>query len=720
MRIRRAGYAVSLMILLSVGAMAAASEGTDGPNYAPSQKEFYLNQADMAFLQPGLNIKIQSVQVTGTTVVVTFSLTDGNNQGLDRAGANTPGTVTTSFILARIKPGDTQYTSYTTRVQLSPITGVSATQAGTDTGGSYTTVDLANGVYKYTFGFKLPADDPADATHTVGVYGTRDLRTIANNLGLTQLASIGIYYSNDTFNFTPSGKAVSQVRDVVTTAACNECHDPLALHGGSRRETRLCILCHQPQTIDPDTGNTVDFKVMIHKIHQGAFLPSVMNHGLNPLGTSGSGTGTTATGATAGPIAPGTVPAGKRYQIIGFSPTPVDFSGVVWPQDTRNCVTCHQGTTQSDNYKTNPTRVACGSCHDDVNFDTGANHAGGAQLDDTKCTICHPADTGLEFDFSVVGSHTIPTKSKQLTGLVINITGVTGTTPGSKPTVSFTLADKKGNPLALSALGALAFTMAGPTSEYTYPTGRPATENALTAAVASGSGYKYTFTTGAIPAGSKGSFTIGAQGFRNVTIPGSLLGQSFAVRDMAKNTLVNFSVDGSATAARRAIVDLKNCNGCHETLALHGGSRTDTAYCVTCHESQGTDNSTPAQTINFRTHIHRIHTGAELENPWVFGNTNYNGLEFPGDRRNCTECHVASPPTYTLPVATKVFPVNPSGFYSPWGPAASACLGCHDGQDAAAHAFLQTAAFPNGTAVESCTVCHEEGADFAVTRVHAR
>ena len=134
-----------------------------------------------------------------------------------------------------------------------------------------------------------------------------------------------------------------------------------------------------------------------------------------------------------------------------------------------------------------------------------------------------------------------------------------------------------------------------------------------------------------------------------------------------------------------------------------------------CHNPTSADTQTPPQTVNFRTHIHRIHTGVDLENDWTInGTNNFNGVEFPGDRRDCAKCHVNNSNLLPLPdglADTK----TPRLFYSPLKPAASACLGCHDGEDAAAHTYVMTAPFG-----ESCPVCHEEGADFAVSKVHAR
>ena len=82
-----------------------------------------------------------------------------------------------------------------------------------------------------------------------------------------------------------------------------------------------------------------------------------------------------------------------------------DFSTVAFapPNTVRNCVFCHQGGAQSDNWKTKPSRAACGSCHDDINWATGQSttggkpHAAGPQQDDKSCKTCHPADDRLDW-----------------------------------------------------------------------------------------------------------------------------------------------------------------------------------------------------------------------------------------------------------------------------------------------------------------------------------
>jgi OmcA/MtrC family decaheme c-type cytochrome len=97
------------------------------------------------------------------------------------------------------------------------------------------------------------------ATHTIGVYWNRNLTEF----------NLGTNYASATFNFVPNGSAVVNTHDIVKTATCNNCHDQLAFHGGSRRGIELCIMCHTAQTTNAGTGNTVDFKVFLHKAAYG-------------------------------------------------------------------------------------------------------------------------------------------------------------------------------------------------------------------------------------------------------------------------------------------------------------------------------------------------------------------------------------------------------------------------------------------------------------------
>jgi OmcA/MtrC family decaheme c-type cytochrome len=724
MKIRKSYPAFLILFLLGVG-LTIAGDGIK-PTYTSSEKAYYLTDAQASFVRPGLKLVIQKVEFDPLpNVSVTFRISDDADQPLDRLGIQTPGTVVMQFILSRIRPGDTQYTNYVLRTFNSALLGTVQdpwSDPANATDSAYT--DLGNGVYKYTLAQKLPPDFDVNSTTTIGVQAGRDL----TGFGLKR------YVANATLDFVPSGAPVTQVRDVVRIENCNQCHDPLAWHGGGdRRDTKLCVLCHTPQNRDPVTGGTLDFKVIVHKIHMGARLPSVSGTALNVLGVSGikptGSTATIATGATPAPLPPGyKAPSGKPAIINGD-----DVSNIVFPQDVRNCTTCHKGGSQSDNWKNNPSRAACGSCHDDVDFATGKNHDGGVQTDDSKCSTCHPADTGLEFDLSVAGVHTMPWKSKQLKGLKVAITGITAQ-PGSKPTVTFTVTDNANNPVALSGLGRLYFTISGPTSDYAYllpatgfqgvfgntPGNNPWQENALLTATSGPSGGSYTFVA-SLPSDATGTWAIGAEAFRDVAISGSLVGQTFTVREFAYNPVYYFSVDGSAVVPRRKVVDvLTKCNVCHETFAFHGGSRRNaTEYCELCHNPNHVDEPPKGQTptaVNFRTMVMGIHMSDQLDEPLLVNTRNYKGLRFPGDPRDCAKCHVTDPaPTFTVPVPDGLIPtVDPSFFYSPLQPTASACLGCHNGEDAAAHAYQMTAPFG-----ESCPVCHQEGADFAVTKVHA-
>ena len=293
----RSAVQAGAVLALMAGSLALVS--APKPPFNKHQKGFYANPQLIAFVRPGLVVAIESANIADDgTITAQFKVTDPQGLPLDRTGVYTPGAVSTSFIAATINKGDEQYTAYTTRLQTSPITKVSATQAGTDSGGTYQQV--GDGEYIYTFHTKAPTTLDRSATHSIGVYSSRNLTEF----------DLGTSFADNVYTFTPNGSAVKETRDVVKTAACNQCHNPLSAHGGARKSVELCVLCHTPQTVDPDTGNTVDFKVMVHKIHAGASLPSVQAEG--------------------------------KYQIIGFGQSVNDYSTVVFPADVRNCQFCHE------------------------------------------------------------------------------------------------------------------------------------------------------------------------------------------------------------------------------------------------------------------------------------------------------------------------------------------------------------------------------------------
>ena len=134
--------------------------------------------------------------------------------------------------------------------------------------------------------------------------------------------------------------------------------------------------------------------------------------------------------------------AGKPYQ-IGGGANPSTGLRVVFPptRGAANSATIQKsGAAQADAWLKNPSRAACGSCHDDVNFATGENHVNLPQVNDNQCAHCHIPQGELEFDASIKGAHTIPTESATRPGIVVDILKVDNGGAGKKPTVTFTAA----------------------------------------------------------------------------------------------------------------------------------------------------------------------------------------------------------------------------------------------------------------------------------------
>jgi OmcA/MtrC family decaheme c-type cytochrome len=662
------------------------SEGPSGP-LGPAGPEGPPGRS-FAVLGQGLSAAIQEVTVgDGGQVMVDLILADA-------AGRPLPADVLEGygFTIAQVVVDEETALSRYRNLLVRTVQGQAYTVAGetvepalaeamqtfADSGGAWT--DQGDGRYRYTFKNALTSAVDLDLTTVVGAFLYRDGRSAV---------------VNDLFTFVPAGGEPAVTRDIVSTTGCNSCHDPLSFHGGTRLEVGLCATCHTDQTIDPETGNSLELSVLVHKIHSGRSLP--------------------------------TVQAGLPYQLVGFRQSLHDYSDLVFPQDLRNCTTCHVGGADSDNYKTQPSTASCTACHDNVNLATGDNHPGNRPRADNTCAQCHEPDVE-EFDDSVVGSHTIPNRSRQLAGLVFEILRVEGVAPEGAPSVSFTISDKEGRPLAPEKLDYLAVTLAAPATDYQ----QRVTEVIYRASAGSpplldktdDGGYRYTFAH-TLPEDAAGAYLFAMEGYRME----ELRDVEDPIRVAADNPVVYAAVGDGPTQPRRQVVDSASCKNCHDELALHGGMRRNVDYCVACHNPTASDEAVrpaeamPPVSIDFKVLIHQIHRGAErAQKPYVVygfrsSEHDYTNLRYPGNQANCTTCHL--PGSYEMPLSNDVQPTiltQAGETLRVAPPITSACTACHDGIAVGGHAELQT----TSAGLETCEVCHGPGSEFDVEAVHRR
>lgn len=655
----------------------------------------------------GLGFEIQSVTVDAGKVTVRFRIADGDGLALDREGVFTEGTVETRFVLAHLVPdaaGPGAYQAYTKKTQTSPITGDSVDQPAADEGGAYTTIDAENGVYEYSFGTTLTGVDAAQ-THTLGAWAYRDFEEQR-------------YVANQVFHFRPDGQAVTARREIVETASCNSCHNRLSEHGNLRRDVELCQTCHTSENVDPDTGEELDLPIMIHKIHRGSDLASVQN--------------------------------GTPYEIIGFNQSVHDYSTVAFPQPLQQCEKCHSGP-DADVWKSEPGKHLCTSCHDGVNFGTQpvaglVDHAGGPQADDSNCSVCHTSTPdGLE---SISKKHMTQWTDPTSPVLAATIVSVANTGPGQTPELTFTVT-QNGQPLDILAtpLTSLRVTVAGPSTDIaTY------WQHTVQGSGASGTlssvpgGFKYVFPA-AIPANATGSYGVALEGY--------LQANSSAPRFAMMNPIAWVGVTDATPVPRREIVSNAQCNSCHGELVGHG-QRRNVDYCAFCHNPNNVNDervarfegsTVIAESVDLRSMIHRIHTGDKGVQSYVLGAfpapttanpggspVDFGEVAFPGDRRSCGTCHLAN--TFDLPLGPDLLPTHrneltctedPAADADSFcqtrsvtkdlvrGPAASACLSCHDAPENVAHAATNT---DPATGAEACATCHGPGDAFDPASAH--
>ena len=631
---------------------------TTGPGINPAS----ITAAQWASLAPIGTIN--SVTMSSPPAV-TFTLTDGSGNaivGLEKittksTTAKYPSYPNLGFTLAKLVPGlnnsPSRWVSYEVLGSPSTTADFSIGRPSTENYGTLEAVAGVLGQYKYTFyrdpktvksivdgttdtatNKKADLDDlsyDANLTHRVGIQFAGPARGTGTNT--SNATSVGVDQvllnkpANFFYDFIPAtGRPVSDAdtqREIVSGSACFECHTKfVGFHNGvqtenvlpaSRQDPKMCVLCHTDQRKFGRTEATTTATG-----YSGSFYRVNGNSTLNML-----------------PFIH-TLHMGSRLTKTGSSPAGVLANEIVLPQSVANCAKCHDGsatatnkTLNGDNWKTKPSRLACGSCHDAINFVTGANHnapgTDNVQKDDSKCVSCHSAvstaekhagenatlhnpivKTGLKnFKYEIKSA----TATATAVSVVFRITTDNGT-PGAAYTPVTLLPASAGmaNPLT-GFTGAPGFLLAyaksqdGVTTPVDYNNLGNGVSNAqpksvsianllntATAATAGtlsapdGNGY-YTATivgSNVFPTGAV-MRTVALQGyFTQITAPAT------PSAGIGRHTLSVVQTVGTDTV-RRSVVDQAKCGNCHEWFEGHGGNRnigagsTGIVVCVVCH-----------------------------------------------------------------------------------------------------------------------------------------
>ena len=574
-------------------------------------------------------------------------------------------------------------------------------QATTDSNGSFT--NNADGSYRYVFNTNLKSvTSPlavtynADNTHRVAI----------------QISGGDVPVTNAYYDWQPASGMTSGIlsRNMVSTESCNTCHGELALHGGGRKEVEYCVTCHNPGSADANSGNTVDFPIMIHKIHFGKELPSVKT--------------------------------GGEYAIWGFRNSKHDYSAVAFPQDPRNCRNCHDennaSTPDADNWMMFPTAENCSSCHDDVNFETGANHVAGARSN-AECSTCHVGGENNQLRVDKV--HDISGYADAKALLALRVDGSSLDPINNDVQLRFSLINPGDNSVYTQAASAMNFLGRARLyrNQVDADTGfsDASTYFDLTSLSPDGAGQYALDTNIVLGANEVLAF---ATRIRVCTHPknGGLLDCADPAAENAGVTPVWGNVDATG-----ALVDSEDelavgavyerCETCHAdpTIGIHGGEYSSLQQCKSCHNNSFLRS---VGNLDLKFLIHAYH-GANLDD----GSGGKEAVHYPDSISNCSQCHTND--QLDLPIlANKWAPETATGVYT--SSTAFVCASCHlqtqpgaidignlsalptADQSLVGH-MIQNGAIFNGSqaaanVTESCAVCHSSDSLAAIDAAHGQ
>lgn len=293
-----------------------------------------------------------------------------------------------------------------------------------------------------------------------------------------------------TVDFPLDVAAVTPHKELVVDVNCAGCHKEVRAHGGAYRKVAVCLTCHTAGAEDVGstatgdlTPQTIEFEVMLHKLHNGAHLPSVWGISVDSNGNKvylDAGTpyrvGEADFSAVQFPIFPNfnvSMPKDTGYSLLSNTNKPKEDRVL---RGVTDCSQCHgdpdgAGPLLAPDAGADifamPNKRACGSCHDDLDY-TKPYISNGltmpANAPDSQCALCHGAA-------ATAASHVHPDSSAAvLNAPNLVLTGVAGGSgtggrflAGDKLTYTFTATDAQGASLPMSAFDSFSLSVLGPT-----------------------------------------------------------------------------------------------------------------------------------------------------------------------------------------------------------------------------------------------------------------
>ena len=329
---------------------------------------------------------------------VTFNLVDGNGSAVDISNVTSVNMVISGPVGNYQKIIPTDWTAGST---------ASIFSGGTGKGG---VPNSGTGPFTYSSTEAIPANYPVPSNDSAAFdyangWGELGGRPLVNGSYTIMVYAYRQFTVNSTTYRESSLPGIFAIRigssgspgfypGFVTDAKCNGCHGNLRFHGNTRRGVMACVTCHVAgaedranvvagQTQAPE-ADTIDWKVMIHKIHNARELNVVKDGG--KLDIVGYSFGQPANTGSVNDFSTGILPT--------------------MPGEAKHCAACHA----TDAWKTpvertdvNIWKVACLSCHDST---AAATHAALNTLavGQEACATCH----GDGAEFSVEKEHAVP------------------------------------------------------------------------------------------------------------------------------------------------------------------------------------------------------------------------------------------------------------------------------------------------------------------------